>query len=78
MDRDSKKIAAATLGVFQYLWAEKEKAKEAGRSSFETALTPKTSKSLSQRNSWAANGRMSMMEMRNLLQYRAFRRSQKK
>ena len=70
---DSKKIAAAALGVIEYLKEEKEReesmrrtvpgassGKEYGREEFQGSL-------------WATAGRVSNMQVRSLMQYGAFR-----
>jgi hypothetical protein len=74
MDRDQKKIAAAAMAVVRCLEAEREQAEAspAGR-----AAGPAMEGSAARAQAgafWAASGRLSAMQIRNLMQLRMFRK----
>ena len=74
MKSDLKKVAAAGLAVVRYLEAENEmrgktEQAELFRVTEESVPAGPVSGSL-----WAASGRLSVMLIRNLMQYRVFQR----
>lgn len=74
MDKDRKKIAAAGIAVLRYLEAEREQAEAAPAAraagpSVEGAAARMPAGAL-----WAASGRLSAMQIRNLMQLRMFRK----
>ncbi len=74
MNKNPKKVIAATIGVIQYLKAERERAlrKQAAAS---RAPRPSVSRQVQPSGSvWAASGRREVMRFRNLMELRVFRR----
>jgi len=74
MNRDPKKIVAATIGVIEYLKAERERARQEERAALEAPSPPGGQPLQSAGSLWAANGRMEIMRFRNLMELRVFRR----
>ena len=74
MNRDPKRIVAATIGVIEYLKAERERARQEQRVTF-VAPPPTSDQQVRPLGSlWGASGRMEIMRFRNLMELRVFRR----
>jgi hypothetical protein len=74
MNKDPKKIVAATIGVIEYLKAERERARQEKRAAF-AVPSPAVGQQVQPSGSlWAASGRMEVMRFRNLMELRIFRR----
>ncbi len=74
MKKNPKQIIAATIGVIQYLKAEREHAMQEQTVVPQTpppSVSPQVQPSGSM---WAASGRMEVMRFRNLMELRIFRR----
>jgi hypothetical protein len=67
--KDPKKIAAAMAAVAQYLQMEQDAASMAAASQIAPAAAPVKS---GMPSPWGLNGRLSQMQMRNLMQMRTF------
>jgi hypothetical protein len=74
MNRDPKKIAAATIAVIEYLRAERERVIQEERAVLEAPLPPTGQQPQPAGSLWAASGRMEIMRFRNLMELRIFRR----
>ncbi len=74
MTKDPRKIAAAAIGVLEYVKAERERARMDETTALE-ALSPPAGKRIEPSGSlWAASGRMEIMRFRNLMELRVFHR----
>ena len=74
MSKDPRKIAAAAVGVLEYVKAERERARTEKSAALE-APAPAGEKPIEPSGSlWAASGRMEIMRFRNLMELRVFRR----
>ncbi len=69
MRRDPRKIAAATAAVVEYLASEKRSAQR-----IEPPPAAEASRQENAGSSWAVHGRSELMQLRSLMQLRAFRR----
>lgn len=74
MNRDPKKIAAATVGVIEYLREEKERAPRKEAAAGQAPLHPARQPLQPGGSLWAASGRMEIMRFRNLMELRALPR----
>lgn len=74
MNKDPKKIIAATIGVIQYLKAERERSMEQQWVVPQAPPPPVTRPVQPSGSMWAASGRMEVMRFRNLMELRVFRR----
>jgi hypothetical protein len=74
MNRDPKKLVAATIGVIEYLKAESERARQEKMAAFEAPSLPVGQQAQPAGSLWAASGRMEIMRFRNLMELRLFRR----
>jgi hypothetical protein len=74
MNKDPRKIVAATIGVIEYLKAERERSRQEKRAALE-APSPSPDRKVQPLGSlWGASGRMEIMRFRNLMELRVFRR----
>ena len=74
MNRDPKKIVAATIAVIEYLKAERERRRQEEEIALQ-APSPRERQPFQPGGSlWAASGRMEMMRFRNLMELRALPR----
>ena len=74
MNRDPKKIVAATIGVIEYLRVESERARQEKMAALEAPSPPVGQQTQPAGSLWAASGRMEIMRFRNLMELRIFRR----
>jgi hypothetical protein len=74
MNRNPKKIVAATIGVIEYLKAESERARQEKRAAMEAPSPLGGQQAQPTGSLWAASGRMEIMRFRNLVELRIFRR----
>lgn len=74
MERDRKKIAAASMAVIRYLEAEREQREAGPAPAVEGAEGVKAAEALAG-TFWAASGRLAAMQIRNLMQLRMFRKT---
>ena len=73
MNRNPKKIVAATIGVIEYLKAESERARQE-KMAAEAPSSAAGQQAQPAGSLWAASGRMEIMRFRNLMELRLFRR----
>ncbi|MEW6440563.1 MAG: hypothetical protein AB1640_06445 [bacterium] len=73
MKSELRKVAAAGLAVIRYLEAEREQMQAAPAAELAPAREP-AAEALPG-SLWAASGRLSAMQIRNLMQYRIFQKS---
>ena len=74
MNRDPKKIVAATIAVIEYLKAERERARQEEEVALQAPAPPHRQPLQPGGSLWAASGRMEMMRFRNLMELRALPR----
>ena len=74
MNRNPKKIVAATIGVIEYLKAESERARQEERAALEASSPPLSQQAQPGGSLWGASGRMEIMRFRNMMELRLFRR----
>ncbi len=74
MSSDPKKIAAATMGVIEYLKAERERALLESAAAPNVPLPLGGQQVIPSGSLWAASGRMEIMRFRNMMELRMFRR----
>jgi hypothetical protein len=74
MNRDPKKIVAATVAVIEYLKAERERALVEEAAAVEAPPPPERQQFQPAGSLWAASGRMEIMRYRNLMELRALPR----
>lgn len=75
MERDRKKIAAASMAVIRYLEAEREQREAGSAPAAEGAEVGKAATEALAGAFWAASGRLAAMQIRNLMQLRMFRKT---
>lgn len=75
MKRDVKKMAAAGLAVIRYLESQKEGKAEAPLVEAPASLEEKAPPASALGSAWVSSGRMSAMQIRNLMQYRIFQKA---
>ena len=74
MNRDPKKMVAATVAVIEYLKAERERALQEEAAAFQPPPPPARQPFQPAGSLWAASGRMEIMRYRNLMELRALHR----
>ena len=75
MNRDPKKIVAATVAVIEYLKAERKRALEEEAAALQgPPPAPERQRFQPSSSLWAASGRMEIMRFRNLMELRALPR----
>jgi hypothetical protein len=74
MNKNPKKIVAATIAVIEYLKAESERALQEERAASEAPAAQVNQQVQPAGSFWAASGRMEIMRNRNLMELRVFRR----
>lgn len=74
MEKDRKKIAAAGIAVLHYLEAEREQAEASPAAGAAGAAVEGAAARVPAGAFWAASGRLSSMQIRNLMQLRMFRK----
>ena len=74
MNRNTKQIVAAAIGVIEYLKAESERAQQEKTVALEAPFPPVGQQATPAGSLWAASGRMEIMRFRNLMELRVFRR----
>ena len=75
MNRDPKKIVAATVAVIEYLKAESEMVRQEEAAALQAPPPPPERQPFQPAGSlWAASGRMEIMRFRNLMELRALPR----
>ncbi len=74
MKRDAKKVVAATMGVVEYLKAERERARLESEAALKISFPPGDRRIMPTGSLWAASGRMEIMRFRNMMELRMFRR----
>jgi hypothetical protein len=74
MNRDPKKFVAATIGVIEYLKAERERTRQESVAAPEAPPPPGDRQIVPSGSLWAASGRMEIMRFRNLMELRVFRK----
>ncbi len=74
MERDRKKIAAASMAVVRYLDAEREQREASSAPAVEAAGVGRAAAEVPAGAFWTASGRLAAMQIRNLMQLRMFRK----
>jgi hypothetical protein len=72
---DNKKISAAIAGVMYYLREEEALMAQAAMSSMQPVAAASVISPAAASKPWGINGRQTQMQMRNLMQMRAFQRN---